>query len=532
MPTLFPHLAHHADETPLSFAARLAALHTGGRLVPFLNDIGVNPVRLATGDRASIERLAAASGVDPERLLRNAAVSVAKRRYDLRGHAVTAEFLSSPDTVFCPDCLQEDDERASKPGGRRGRFVWTLRAVRTCPVHHVPLVKRRRERWDDQFHELDRRVPERGGRLETLIRGLKMRTPSPLQDYVLARLAGQTGPSWLDGQTLEQAVRTTELLGVLLAFGPKLDLNRLPEADWDHAGAVGYRFTSRGESGIREALGLAQAAFEGKGKPGRRKVFGHLYEWLLSKRTTQDPGEIKRIFREHIFETMEVATGEIILGEPLDKRRLHSVESLAKAQGLDARTLRNVLIARNLIPSTASVEGYHLFDAALGEEVAASVKRGIHVISMPDALNCTRPQFDQLVHERILTPISRGGHVARGRTHKAFDGEHVAEFLRRLRERAEPAAAKPTGFVPIAKAAEKAKVPCIDIVHLILGGFLENVVRLAGNEGYSAVLVDAVEVKKVTKSVMIGMSAADAFEALAVPPPPAGPWSIARTNFD
>lgn len=137
---------------------------------------------------------------------------------------------------------------------------------------------------------------------------------------------------------------------------------------------------------------------------------------------------------------------------------------------------------------------------------------------MPNALNCTRPQFGQLVNERILTPISGGGQVARGRTQKSFDSRQVGEFLRQLHDRAEPVAAKPKGFFPIAEAAGKAKVPCVDIVHLILGGFLENVLRLVGAEGYAALLVNAAEVKKLTKTVMIGLSAADAFEALSVPP--------------
>lgn len=42
--------------------------------------------------------------------------------------------------------------------------------------------------------------------------------------------------------------------------------------------------------------------------------------------------------------------------------------------------------------------------------------------------------------------------------------------------------------------------------------------RLDDVKGYDAVLVDPVEVKETSKHVLIGMSAADAFEALSVPP--------------
>ena len=37
----------------------------------------------------------------------------------------------------------------------------------------------------------------------------------------------------LDAQTLDQAVRASELLGVLLAFGPTQALPELSRDDWD-----------------------------------------------------------------------------------------------------------------------------------------------------------------------------------------------------------------------------------------------------------------------------------------------------------
>jgi hypothetical protein len=518
MSVLFPHLPFDPAETPLSFATRLATFHIGQRLVPFLHDMGIRSVDLVTGDRGAIERLAAVAGTDPEDLLHNAPVWVGKRRYDLRGNRITAEFLSSPHTAFCPACLVEDDHRREGQGGRLGRFDWTLRPVRTCPTHRLPLVLRRKERWDDQFRELDVRVPECGEALEDLARSLTPRDTSPLQDYVLARLNGHAGPSWLDGQTLEQAVRATEMLGVLLEYGATPDLNLLTEDQWDRAGTSGFGYTSRGETGIGEALALAHAAHHGAGRPGRRSVFGRLYEWLSYSRPAEPPGDIKRILREYIFETMEVGPDEVILGETIGRRRLHSVESLAKAWRLDPRTLRNVLVAKNLIPVSASVEGYHLFDAEAGDAAAASVKRAVHVISMPKVLNCTRPQFDQLVQERVLTPLSGGRNIALGRTQKGIDGDQVSAFLAALETVTRPVTTVPARFVPLGKAAEKAKVPTIDIVHALLAGFLETAIRLETVAGLGAIHVDPTEVKEVIKNRMLGLSASAVADALTLLP--------------
>ncbi|SDZ44044.1 hypothetical protein SAMN05444004_114111 [Jannaschia faecimaris] len=67
-----------------------------------------------------------------------------------------------------------------------------------------------------------------------------------------------------------------------------------------------------------------------------RNVFGRLYEWLGSNKTAKEPGDIKRIVREHIFQTVAVAPGERIHGERLPEQRLRSVASLAILTALRA----------------------------------------------------------------------------------------------------------------------------------------------------------------------------------------------------
>ena len=116
-------------------------------------------------------------------------------------------------------------------------------------------MRRAKRKWADPFHELDRRVPERGEQLQAMIDEAKRRSVSPLQKYVVNRLEGMAGPGWLDAQSLEQAVRATELLGVLLEFGPGQKLPELTADDWDHVCRVGFECTSLGEVAIREALG-------------------------------------------------------------------------------------------------------------------------------------------------------------------------------------------------------------------------------------------------------------------------------------
>lgn len=509
---LAPHLPFNADESPLSYATRLAKFHTGDRPLSFLRDIGVRPEHMAINDQTALGRLAEASGVPVDDLRRNAAVPVAKRTYDLRGELISAESLANPHTVFCPACLAEDDSS----GSRRGRWYWALSVVRTCPHHEIPLLIQTQAAWDDKFHELDRRVPERGEKLDALILKSPRRQVSPLQDYVMQRLDGKAGPEWLDAQTLDQATRATELLGVLIAFGPTQKLPDLTPDEWDHAGRVGFAFTSRGECGIREVLEMQLRKFDdASGTPGSRKIFGCFYNALAHSKSLKEPGDIARILRAVIIENIALPAGSRVLGVELNERQLHTVASLAKEQELDNRTLGNLLVAAGVIPKRAPA--HFAVPAERGREVAARVRRTVHVISLPGALNCARTLVDYLFDDRLLTPIYSGRPGTHGRTQKSVDREEIAMLVGRLHATAVEMDVASDELVSISKSAEKAKIPANSVVHMILGGFLERVVRLAGQEGIGALRVDPAEVKLQVPACTRGLSPTQAFCALKIP---------------
>jgi len=509
---LFPFLPFDPIETPLSYVARLARYHAAKPMLPFLRDVQICPNAIASSEPDALARLADVSGTSLHDLRRNAPVRLGKRAYDLRGELVTAEFLSNPYTIFCPACLAEDD----MTGRRRGRWYWSLSVVRTCPHHEIPLVRQAHAAWDDKLHDLDRRVPERGCKLQAVFESAGRRSVSPLQDYVLRRLDGIAGPDWLDTQTLDQATRATELLGVLVVFGPDQKLPELTSDDWDHAGRIGFGCTSRGEKGIREALEAQVGNFEhASGTPGARKIFGCFYNALAHSKSLKEPGDIARILRAVITENIAMPTGTKVLGVELPERRLHTVASLAKEQDLDPRTLSNVLVAAGVIPESAPA--HHPIPLEQGREVAARVQRTVNVMSLWKCMNFTRPIVDQLFDDRLLTPIYCGRPGAKGRTQKAVDRDEIAMLVGKLHARAVELDIETNKLVPVSKAAEKAKVPAITVLHMILGGFLGQVVRLAGQDGIGALRVDPAEVKQHAKFCTEGLSPMAAFGSLKIP---------------
>ncbi|CUH39448.1 hypothetical protein JSE7799_02175 [Jannaschia seosinensis] len=531
MATLSPHIAHDPAESLMGFATRLAARHTGGRTGAFLRDNGIKLPELARGEADAVYRLAAWAGVSPAQLFANAPRGLDRRHHDLRGEHVSAEFLSSPNTVFCPACLLADDQAfGGRIGERRHQWIWQLAVVRTCAHHGLPLMRRKASFSGDRFHELAIMVPETGDCLASLVGELQPRSTSPLQDYTVGRLEGQQGPAWLDSEGLEQAVRASEMLGALVLFGAKPNLDKLTEDDWDRAGAAGFAITSQGEKGIHRALADIHARASRKGgKLGPQAVFGRLYQWLSRSRAKKEPGDIRRILRDYIVENMEMPAGAPVLGEKLAERRLHTCSTLASESGLHPRTLRHMLIAKRLIPDNATLDSNHVFDATLGREVAQSVRRIVPTSRLPKLLGCTRPLAQQLVAERILTPIVDEVSDAPGRNKKGIDAKEVEELLRRLSACANPVDKVPEGMVDLAKAAMKSNAPAVEIAHLIMGGRLQNVVRVTGMDGFHAIYVDPVETKAAVSEVLAGLSSVEAFALLRVPVPSG--WELVRKRL-
>lgn len=66
--TLTPFVSISPDETLMSWATRLAAVHTGETLVPFLRDIGIKPAEMLISSDSVIARLADVTGADATEL--------------------------------------------------------------------------------------------------------------------------------------------------------------------------------------------------------------------------------------------------------------------------------------------------------------------------------------------------------------------------------------------------------------------------------------------------------------------------------
>ena len=117
------------------------------------------------------------------------------------------------------------------------------------------------------------------------------------------------------------------------------------------------------------------------------------------------------------------------------------------------------------------------------------------MIIVAEALGCARLLADNLIRERVLAQVAMDALSARGRPHKSVPEAAVHALLDRFRAAAAPVDHAEPGMVPIAEAAEKARVRAIDIVHLILGGCLRCVQRLRTLDGTAGLLVHPADVR-------------------------------------
>ncbi|QFT61914.1 hypothetical protein FIU91_03140 [Roseivivax sp. THAF30] len=500
MRRLSPLLPFNDDETPMSWAARQAAFHTGGRVNNFLNDLGVPIMDLARGNESATSRLCEIAGQDPAPVLWNTISSVGKRLQKLRGEEFATEFTTGAVTRVCPSCLAEDMAEHSYPNeALRHRLIWRLAPVRTCGTHGVALRDLRKGTWDDGAHELQ---SMRGAIEDEMKRHMdpRPRAVSPLQDYVIKRLEGHDGPAWLDGQRIDQAVRATEMLGALMAFGAEQTASSMSETMWDDAGRAGWPLVVKGEEAVRDHL-VIRIEEQGKGKGGAspRKAYGMLYSWLSASRLSKDPGPIRSVLRGVILDNTPMVLGHMLLGEPVARPKLTRVSSIAAAEGMHSSTAVNVLRAAGLIASEGAGRDELVVDYLSAKQLIDRVKHAVPVIQVPDMMNTSRPIVAALIELKLLKRVQEQPHLE-SKIGKAVDGRDIRNLLRWLEEQFEAVEVVPEEYVSIAKTAERCRAKAGAILELLFGGYLKNVLRDSSEIGLNAVRIDPQELDSLLAS--------------------------------
>lgn len=395
-------------ETLYSYLSRLAA--TWRTDAPELAyDMGASFKRLLDQDEDALEMLSSWADLSPEvmaEMLSWTGIRAGNVRMRFRGELYVSRALRNPVMRGCPMCLREDAVEADRPAHEvmAMRGDWQFREVLLCIQHRHPLVplwqtKALRDRFD-----IGTRLREIKADLVSGTFDQVTRDPTTYDLWLDRRLKDGSDPTWLADHPVFVVTTLCRLLGYsFLRIDSSAD-----ERGSDNIHAVGFDIMKAGKKAIREALDqIAGMATGAQDEPS--KTFGPLYVWLnrdYLKEPDFDP--FRNILRECVLNHWPFAGGDVILGEVLPQRRLHSLRTAASEVGVGAKVLEHFLIeAGAVVENDRRPESRRLFDAQAYAELLAEIPTLVGPIAMRQAMGATKRELIALAEAGLLRPRTR-----------------------------------------------------------------------------------------------------------------------------
>ena len=369
--------------------------------------------RLLEQDPDAFEAVANWTGLDPqqmEEMLSWTGLRVGNVRMRFRGELLVSRALRNPEIKGCPICLREDAAAHDGPeaAGMVMRGDWQMREVMVCVRHRHPLVPLWKCDKPRDRHDIAARLREIG---TDILSGRLDQPETPLSAYDLwldGRLEDGHDDTWFEGRPLFASTTFCRLLGQAV-------LGERQSEDAHVRGAfhaAGFDVARNGEAAIRLALDKIAAAATGHlDEPN--KAFGVLYP-ALNRDYAKEQGfaPFRRILRECILDHWPIAPGEVLPGEVVPERRLHSVVTAAKEIGVGAQVIEPFLIEAGAIPLRDDrPQSRRVFDARTHAALLSEIPTLVGPAAMRKAMGATRSELAALKEEGLLVPRTRDAKV-------------------------------------------------------------------------------------------------------------------------
>ncbi|KMK68180.1 TniQ family protein [Puniceibacterium sp. IMCC21224] len=471
-------------ETALSYMSRLAAAN-GVNARDFGIELGVSFQRVMDGEQDTIKILALLGGADHECLERWSGTKLEGRRHELCGEIFPAKTIRKPEIRGCPICLRQDAFGSKRPPEHsmaiRGHCL--VPDVTICLSHEHPLVPLWREtqpfaRYDTvaQFRSIAPAIV--AGDFDREIREL-----TDFDEWLEARLVDGPGNGWLDMHPLHAASTFCFLLGsARMRHETTAPSDVDPEDRWALL-QMGYEVARHGPKSITTALQRLQD-LPGDPHQGPKAIYPVLYD-RLSRDYADVPAyaPFRAILRDHLLETWPLNAGDDLLGEPVERRRLHSVRSAARETGIDPRRMRKMLESAGILNDDRP-DAWAVFDAAAAAPLLDSLTTLLPAKSFAEGLGMSRSQFDRLAEDGVLAPK-----LTDATTKNIWDPREGQAFIDSLLAGAEPLRQAQHRWAHISKSAARLKIRPGDIVRAIQAGRIRRVGNHSDFDGYKAVYV-------------------------------------------
>jgi hypothetical protein len=487
-----------AAEAPSSFASRLAAAN---RLSAreFCCDFSLKFQSVVDGNAGAIAKIADLGGVDPAALAAYAFVRGEKHAYEHRGQNLVRSALRRGRVHVCPACLLNDIRHQPELVSDiacHNRAAWLIDVIKTCPTHCIGLTAITADVTAGSLHDFAHQIVPALPHLVRFAHEAPRRSPSALENYVMARLDGERRVAFLDSLELHASIRISEVIGAVAVFGRTVRLKRLTKNDWWRAGAAGFDITAAGPASICEFLTKLQQTYRyGRGgQEGPQALYGRLYQWLADRCEHPAYKPVRSLVGRHIRDNLPLGPGDGMFGIRVRKRRLHSIRTLSKESGLHFKRLRKLLLGAGIIDihQIALTDKAVVFDAKLADAMVAKAKGALALPAVGQYLNAPRAQLPLLAENKFIKPCVLATDFSANDRYAIAD---LDEFLRRLLIDAHPVKKQLPGRASIPVTAKRACCSAATIVRLVIDRKLNWVGRRLGTTGYMSVLVDIDEIR-------------------------------------
>lgn len=501
-----------ADESVPSWISRLAVYNHAGSAEEFCLDMGMTFQACVDGRPEALAKLSALTGT-PLPALKRASITPEEPDYLLRGERLLRTMLRRWKVRVCPVCLWQDMQASVTAGQPKpyGRTLWQLSVFRSCPQHGCALVEVVQNR-DRVLHDFTLNINSKRSEIVRWADNPVEQPPSSLETYVADRLEGRTtGAPWLDQLELHVVIGTCETLGVLMTLGAGTSMRTVSDADLHRAGDAGCTVAREGEATILSVFADIHRAhpMQKTTRTIPAAVFGVLYRWLAydQQRSSYEP--VRDLLRRYIMDAMPFGPGDTVIGHAVKARRYHSITSASRETGRDHKRLRYVLAAAGIIGPDHHQWPNHLviFEAKRAHSVLADEAEGLTLRGVEAYLSISRSTALILAKNNFITPHVkyRGCSKDRRGRHNdqrpSYTRRELDAFLARLLKGAVSVEHPSEHMLAIPAAVAHSWSSVQEIIRLILERKLVWVGRHADVAGFSSVLVDIRELKKVTEGV-------------------------------
>jgi hypothetical protein len=401
-------LAPAPRETLHSYLARLAA-HWRTETTELSYDMGAPFKRILHQDEEVFEAIADWAKLAPDvmkGLLSWTGVKIGDVRLEFRGEIFISRALRNPTMRGCPVCLREDagGQNNHSAAAMVMRGDWQFREVTICVRHCHPLVPLWTAHAPRHRFDIGARLRE----IETDILSGALDQPrraaSSYDIWLDQRLQNGEDNTWFSDHALFAVTTFLRFLGQSMS---RLENNN-ESSIFPNFHAAGFDAAFAGPEAVRQTLDLIAATATGHlDKPNA--VFGRLYTCLNHDYPDEQSFEpFRSLLRGCILDHWPIASGEVVLGEQLETRRLHSLSTASLETGIGTKVLDQFLIEAGALHSDdPRPPNRRLFDAQEHAALLQEIPKLVGPIAMRKAMGATRQELAALEDAGILVPKTK-----------------------------------------------------------------------------------------------------------------------------